>query len=32
MRGQTVSEACLADVEDALDFPAPDLLDEPAEG
>jgi uncharacterized cysteine cluster protein YcgN (CxxCxxCC family) len=32
MRGQTVSESVLADVEDALDFPAPDLLDEPAEG
>jgi uncharacterized cysteine cluster protein YcgN (CxxCxxCC family) len=26
VRGQTISEACLADPEDALDFAAPDLL------
>jgi uncharacterized protein len=29
MRGQTVSEAALDDPEDALDFPAPELMDDP---
>jgi uncharacterized cysteine cluster protein YcgN (CxxCxxCC family) len=29
MRGQTVSEAALADPDDALDFPAPELMDDP---
>ena len=30
MRGQTISESTLADIEDALDFQAPDLMAEPA--
>ena len=29
MRGQTISETALEDVEDALDFPAPELMDDP---
>jgi uncharacterized cysteine cluster protein YcgN (CxxCxxCC family) len=31
MRGQTISERVLKDIEDALDFPAPDLLIEPSD-
>ncbi|WP_158916511.1 YcgN family cysteine cluster protein [Caulobacter sp. S45] len=31
VRGQVVSETALADVEDAIDFPAYDLMDEPPE-
>jgi len=32
VRGQLISETVLADVEDAIDFPAWDLLGEPEEG
>jgi uncharacterized cysteine cluster protein YcgN (CxxCxxCC family) len=29
IRGQTVSESALADPDDAMDFPAPELMDDP---
>lgn len=29
MRGRTISESALDDIEDALDFPAPELMDDP---